>query len=483
MSEELERRVRDTAVGGVVQLGPGEYRVNLVLERAVTLRGVGAKTHLQGVPGSGPTIHVRSPGVVLESFGVEHLDADGVAVRGEPGTAPQAREVVVHGGRVEGVAGLRGTVSPQGAASPSGPGGNRIVRRVERLLDEAEEAETAGEFAKAVGLYDDVLLLIPGHAEATALRALAQRKAQTSSAVGGPTFEALSGAVVARGIYPSEVDLRGVREGLAIPVVWLPGGVFTMGSPIQEAGRVGDEGPAHEVTLTRGFWLGRTPVTQAQWEAVMGANPSRFKSADRPVESVSWEDCQRFLAKLNERVPGLDARLPTEAEWEYACRAGTKGATWVGELTYKGIRHAPELDAIAWYAGNSGVDFELANGYDSTGWPGKQYPHTRAGTHPVGKRVPNPWGLYDMLGNVWEWCSDWKGPYDAEAAVDPPGPSKGTARVLRGGSWNYCARNVRAAGRCAYSPGILGVYVGFRLAGGQKSALQGKAGQGAGGKR
>jgi formylglycine-generating enzyme required for sulfatase activity len=147
-----------------------------------------------------------------------------------------------------------------------------------------------------------------------------------------------------------------------------------MGSPAGEAGRWDDrEGPQHEVHIRRGLWLAETPVTQALWVAVMGTNPSRFVSPDRPVEQVSWDDCQGFIEKLNGLVPGLDARLPTEAEWEYACRADTTTATWMGDLDIRGDNDAPLLDGIAWYGGNSGQGFELADGHDSTKWPSKQY--------------------------------------------------------------------------------------------------------------
>ena len=154
-------------------------------------------------------------------------------------------------------------------------------------------------------------------------------------------------------------DHFGVFVGFGIGGVvrrmrWVPVGSFTMGSPAEETGRFEDEGPQHEVEIGQGFWLGETPVTQALWKAVMGNNPSRFKSPDRPVEQVSWQDCQEFCKKLNERVPGLDARLPSEAEWEYACRAGTTTATWLGDLQILGKNNAPLLDAITWYGGNCG---------------------------------------------------------------------------------------------------------------------------------
>ena len=246
---------------------------------------------------------------------------------------------------------------------------------------------------------------------------------------------------------------------------WIPPGRFRMGSPEDEAGRFENEGPCHEVTLSSGFWLFDTPCTQALWEAVMGKNPSRFESADRPVENVSWEEVQGFLAKLNGEISGLDLRLPTEAEWEYSCRAGTLGATWLGNLDIFGVNNAPVLDEIAWYGGNSGVDFDLPTGHDSSGWNEKQSDHSRAGTRRVKQKSANPWGLYDMLGNVWEWCHDGLREYSDQSATDPVGPTDVRAdRVLRGGSWFNRARGVRAAFRNWYSPGDRLDDFGFRCA-------------------
>ena len=249
---------------------------------------------------------------------------------------------------------------------------------------------------------------------------------------------------------------------------WIAPGRFLMGSPESEAGRFDDE-RQHKVELTRGFWLGETPVTQALWAAVMGENPSRFVSPDRPVEQVSWEDCQIFLPRLGEAVPGLAPRLPSEAEWEYACRAGTGAATWAGDLVIRGDHDAPILDAIAWYGGNSGHEFDLSAGLDSSSWPKKQYPHVKAGTRPVRGKHPNPLGLFDMLGNVYEWCEDWYGSDDRadSPVVDPTGPRPGSDRVFRGGSWYSIARYVRAADRDWDSPGNRFSTLGLRLARGQ----------------
>jgi formylglycine-generating enzyme required for sulfatase activity len=260
--------------------------------------------------------------------------------------------------------------------------------------------------------------------------------------------------------------LAGVSQRLR----WIPPGRFLMGSPEDEPGRFDDEGPQHPVTLSQGFWLFDTPCTQALWQAVMGENPSHFKSPDRPVERVNWDDTQEFITRLNAEIPHLDLSLPIEAQWEYACRAGTQTALYTGPMTIKGAHNAPELDAIAWYGGNSGVGFELDNGTDSSDWKEKQYPHQRAGTHPVGHKAPNGWGLYDMLGNVWEWCFDGRRTYQKKSETDPLGRAKpGAARVLRGGSWFSTAQGVRAAIRLDHHPGDRLDGTGFRCALGQAS--------------
>jgi formylglycine-generating enzyme required for sulfatase activity len=215
--------------------------------------------------------------------------------------------------------------------------------------------------------------------------------------------------------------------------------------------------------LTEGFWLFDTPVTQALWQAVMGDNPSRFKSPTRPVEQVSWDDSKNFIKKLNAEIPGLALCLPTEAQWEYACRAGTTTATYAGEMEILGERNAPVLDDIAWYGGNSGVDFDLDEGWDSSDWPQKQYDHKKAGTCRVKQKQPNSWGLYDMLGNVWEWCEDWwQGNLGSESAEGPKGTREGADRVIRGGGWFDVARVVRAAYRINFVPGDRGNFLGIR---------------------
>ncbi|WP_130470730.1 formylglycine-generating enzyme family protein [Candidatus Magnetaquicoccus inordinatus] len=259
-----------------------------------------------------------------------------------------------------------------------------------------------------------------------------------------------------------EIMVDEVRQRLR----WIPPGRFTMGSPENEPGRLGNEGPQHEVIFASGFWIFDTPCTQALWQVVMGNNPSRFQSPDRPVEQVSFEDVQQFLQRIDKRVPGLTLSLPSEAQWEYACRAGSSTALYSGEIKILGKHNAPALDTIAWYGGNSGREFDLENGFDISNWLEKQYSDTRAGSRRVALKQANSWGLYDMLGNVWEWCQDsWHGSYvNAPADGSVWVNESAVSRVLRGGSWFNNARNERAACRISYGPSISRSYIGFRCA-------------------
>jgi len=208
-------------------------------------------------------------------------------------------------------------------------------------------------------------------------------------------------------------------------MIRLSGGTFMMGSESSEA--YPEEKPVHQVTLS-GFEIGKYEVTQAEWVAVMGSNPSFFKGDRLPVEQLSWDDVQTYIQKLN-TITKKNYRLPTEAEWEYACRAGTTGDRY------------GELNSIAWYSDNSG-----------------------GRTHDVGGKAPNGFGLYDMLGNVFEWCADWYGEYSAESVTNPKGPSSGVHRVLRGGSWLQEAVAARASFRNLHVPSHAYDLLGFRLA-------------------
>ncbi len=243
---------------------------------------------------------------------------------------------------------------------------------------------------------------------------------------------------------------------------WIPGGEFWMGSPADEPGRDDDE-LRHRVCISRGYWMFDSACPQWLWQSVMGRNPSYFVDPDRPVESVSWEDCQEFLERLNELLGvGASFRLPSEAEWEYACRSGTESALYTGGLTLVGRNHGPELDLIAWYGGNSGVGYDLERSVESSDWEEKQYEFSRSGSRGVKLKVSNCWGMYDMLGNVWEWCGDWYEEYDMGQITDPVGASSGSARVIRGGGWFSNARSVRAAYRDWSGPGGAGSHLGFR---------------------
>ena len=218
-------------------------------------------------------------------------------------------------------------------------------------------------------------------------------------------------------------------------------GTPLMGSPESEEGRYHDE-TRHQVTLTNPFYMQATPVTQAQWQAVMGDNPSFFKGENHPVENVSWHDAQAFIRKLNARGEG-QYRLPTEAEWEYACRAGTE--------TPFGIGNGVDLDSTQ-------ANFDGNYPYGK----GKKALY-REQTTPVKTFEPNAWGLYDMHGNVCEWVQDWFGEYPEGEETDPQGPATGADRVLRGGGWCNLARFARSAYRGRFSPDVRGINLGFRL--------------------
>lgn len=247
---------------------------------------------------------------------------------------------------------------------------------------------------------------------------------------------------------------------------WIKPDRFFIGSPPSEIGRSKNESPQTAVTFADGFWLFDTPVTQELWQAVIGDNPSQFRSPTRPVETVNHEDARSFIARLNALTPGLRLSLPSEAEWEFACRAGTAMATWRGNLGEDETRFAPILDDIAWYIGNSHDGFELDNGFDVGATFGKPRASLWAGTRPVALKSPNDWGLYDMLGNVWEWCSDnWHDNHDGVPTDGTARPADSDAfRVVRGGSWINDAADARAAYRNGRDPAGLYGNLGFRCA-------------------
>ena len=216
-------------------------------------------------------------------------------------------------------------------------------------------------------------------------------------------------------------------------MVYVKGGSFAMGATAEQGSDAqSDEKPTHSVTVSD-FYIGKYEVTQAQWEAIMGTNPSNWKGDNLPVENVSWNDVQEFITKLNAQT-GKKYRLPTEAEWEYAARGGnqSKGYKYSGSNS---------ISNIAWYDANSNKM-----------------------THIVGQKSPNELGIYDMSGNVWEWCQDWLGNYNSSFQTNPTGPSSGSYRILRGGSWSYIARTCRVSIRGYSKPADRYNRHGFRLA-------------------
>jgi formylglycine-generating enzyme required for sulfatase activity len=235
---------------------------------------------------------------------------------------------------------------------------------------------------------------------------------------------------------PKELTLD-LGKGVKLEMVLIPAGEFLMGSPDSNKDAQSWEKPQHRVRITKPFHLGKYLVTQEQWETVMGNNPSYFKGPKNPVEQVSWDDCQKFLGKLDTKIGTQGGKfvLPTEAQWEYACQAGSKTLYCFGD-------NEARLGDYAWYRENSGNT-----------------------AHPVGEKKPNTWGLYDMHGNVLEWCQDWwKDGYYKESPVDDPtGPLKGSYRVGRGGCWSRVAGFCRSAGRSGAWPGGRYYFLGLRV--------------------
>ena len=223
-----------------------------------------------------------------------------------------------------------------------------------------------------------------------------------------------------------------VKNGISIDMVRVEAGTFTMGATPEMKDPWDDEKPVHQVTLTNDYYIGKYEVTQALWQAVMGNNPSYFKGDNLPVEYISWDDCQEFISKLNS-ITGKTFRLPTEAEWEYAARGGKKSRGY----QYSGSNN---LSDVAWYKNNSGSK-----------------------THAVGTKQGNELGIYDMSGNVWEWCQDWKGTYSSSSQVNPTGANSGFYRVFRGGSWGSSARSCRSSCRDFDTPVNRNINLGLRL--------------------
>ena len=263
------------------------------------------------------------------------------------------------------------------------------------------------------------------------------------------TFAAiLCAAMTVAGVCGQKADGPRCDAASGMRFVFLPPGRFLMGSPPGEPGRGTDESQ-HEVVLTRGFWIARMEVTRAQWERVMGPGerhpekPNPFRSGDPnlPVVAVSYRDIEVYLRRLEARSPGQRFRLPTEAEWEYACRARTT---------------TPFHTGLRLRETQANYDARLQDGGDAPGRTPKR-------PAPVGSYPPNAWGLYDLHGNVWEWTSDWYGPYPHGTAIDPLGPAQGTLKVIRGGSWAFGAGSARSACRYHHDPRDWGYSIGFRV--------------------
>ena len=236
--------------------------------------------------------------------------------------------------------------------------------------------------------------------------------------------------VMAQEVKPGKAEVIDIGKDVKLEMVLIPAGKFVMGSPKKEKDRSDDE-TQHEVTLTKPFYMGKYEVTQEQWESVMGKNPSDTKGAKLPVTDVSWNDCQEFIKKLNKKTDG-GYRLPTESEWEYACRAGTTTAYSFGDkITPKDANYK---------------DSKIGKPIE------------------VGSYEPNAFGLYDMHGNVFEWCEDWYADYPAGAVTDAKGPATGEHRVLRGGAFFTDDSNARSSIRFINSPSDRYYYLGFRLA-------------------
>jgi formylglycine-generating enzyme required for sulfatase activity len=246
-----------------------------------------------------------------------------------------------------------------------------------------------------------------------------------------------------------------MRQDFGIEMVFVQGGTFMMGSPDDDEDAYDWEKPQHKVIISQPFYLDKYPVTQKQWEAVMGSNPSFFKGNNLPVEQVSWDDAQEFIRRLNEQT-GRQYRLPTEAEWEYAARGGNRSKGY----KYSGGDHA---DDVAWYYENSG-DHALKDSEWNADTVLCTLEANNNKTHPVGTKAANELGLHDMSGNVFEWVADWYGDYPEGKAIDPTGPESGSARVVRGGSWRNKALLARSAYRIRYVPGSRLGHDGFRLA-------------------
>jgi serine/threonine protein kinase/formylglycine-generating enzyme required for sulfatase activity len=434
-----------------------------------------------------PLQRTMAPPVRRAAAGSGHAGMAESSGGGDPPPLPKASVVARSVGGAQGASGFSG--GPRLPQPPAQNGGG------ESLAGSPKRKWMAA--AAAVFFILLVICFWPSHK--TGELSVVQRR--ESSDVSAPS-PAGSEATAFEGRTPGDVKVIG-----GIPFRWCPPTGprgFMMGSPESEKGRAADE-LLHEVILTRGFWIAETELTQGQWQEAMGTDlreqaakglldetvyPLSGKNetirdyiglgrteVDKaigapapatPVYWVNWLEAVEYCQRLSEsghragKLPaGWQAALPTESQWEYACRAGVSAATYAGDLNIAGKNNAPILDDIAWYGGNSGVRYAGA-GWDSSNWPEKAYAHTIAGPRAVAGKRANSWGLCDALGNVLEWCSDWQAPYPYGPVTDPVGPAFGTARVIRGGGWYREPEACRAAARAGNAPGLRGRIVGFR---------------------
>jgi formylglycine-generating enzyme required for sulfatase activity/tRNA A-37 threonylcarbamoyl transferase component Bud32 len=339
-----------------------------------------------------------------------------------PGSPEKRRTVTIQ----EPVPGpSRRPTMPESVASPDLPETKTGLGETEQQKPEVVGGDAAGGSVnrrKLVGGFLVIAFLL--------VVSVVKFMGSSSESVLGDSDSDATGPLTGRSVGPAIANSIGMKLRL------IPAGDFLMGSPTTEPGRSYDEFQ-HRVTLTKPFYMGETEVTQAEYQQVMGTNPSSFKGPQNPVERVSWDDAMEFCRKLSglpaEKAAGYEYRLPTEAEWEYACRAGTTTSYSCGDS-------ASQLSEYGWFGGISS-----------------------SFTHPVGEKKPNAWGLYDMHGNVWEWCQDRYGAYPSGSATDPTGASSSSYRVGRGGSWFNDAGDCRSAIRSRHTPELRYDNLGFRV--------------------